>query len=835
MGSGGEGDREALSILYTNAQSVIRKMDELRSIVEMRRPNVIALTETWTNEDIDDGFLSINGYELIERKDRTDTAMGGGGGIVVYVDKSKCAWKVEVGGDFSQCACVKVKGRRRDLAIFVVYRSPNSSKPNDESLCKLMKEMTGDYVVIGDFNYPGIRWASGGSDAKGRAFYDVIEDNYMIQHVDEPTHINGNILDLIISREDNLVQRVRMEGRLGKSDHEIMMADLQLAVDENAENVFIRNYSKADYQEMRNQTRSLDWTEELTDKDTEESWQVIKGFLEKMVTDYVPWKKRKRNNAPPWMTKEIKKALQEKKKAWDSWKRRRGGEEKRVYKESESRVKRLIRNGKNGIERQIAKDSKTNPKRFFSFVNSSRRNRSTIGPLTGTSDEIVTDPRQKAEVMNDYFATVFTRRNDEPPSKEPIGIHKIDDIVINAERVVEALDRMREHSAPGPDDVTNKLMIELKNEISLPLAMLFRKSLDEMKIPNDWRLSNVTPIYKQKGSKSDPGNYRPVSLTSNVCKLMERVVNVELSDFLEKRVLSNTQHGFRKGRSCQTNLIEFQDKVTGWIDDGNSVDVLYVDFKKAFDKVDHGRLITKLKAAGVEGKLWGWLKDWLSGRFQRVMVNGKASGWVMVESGVPQGTVLGGPLFTVFIDDIDEFILALIRKFADDTKMARIVNNHEDARRFQEDIDRLSEWANQWAMEYNQAKCKIMHLGRTNQRFKYEMGGAQLAETEEERDLGVLVDSSLKPSTQCQTAAKNANRVLGLIIKSFHYRTKSTLIPLYTSLVRPKLEHAAAAWSPYLEKDIECIEKVQRRLVRTLSNVRGETYEDKLRDAGLTT
>ena len=112
----------------------------------------------------------------------------------------------------------------------------------------------------------------------------------------------------------------------------------------------------------------------------------------------------------------------------------------------------------------------------------------------------------------------------------------------------------------------------------------------------------------------------------------------------------------------------------------------------------------KLQAVGVDGKLWRWLKDWLSGRFQRVMVNGGASGWVMVESGVPQGTVFGGPLFTVFIDDIDEFILALIRKFADDTKMARIVNKREDALHFQEDIDRLCEWADRWAMEYNQAK-----------------------------------------------------------------------------------------------------------------------------------
>ena len=155
----------------------------------------------------------------------------------------------------------------------------------------------------------------------------------------------------------------------------------------------------------------------------------------------------------------------------------------------------------------------------------------------------------------------------------------------------------------------------------------------------------------------------------------------------------------------------------------------------------------------------------------------------MVESGVPQGTVLGGPLYTVYNNDIEEWIVALLRIFADDTKMAMIVNNAEDGNIFQKDIDKLHEWATRWAMEFNQAKCKVMHLGRNNPRIEYKMGGVELAETEEERDLGVMVDSSMKPAVQCQTAAKNANRVLGLIGKTFHYRTKNTLVPLYKSLV----------------------------------------------------
>ena len=194
------------------------------------------------------------------------------------------------------------------------------------------------------------------------------------------------------------------------------------------------------------------------------------------------------------------------------------------------------------------------------------------------------------------------------------------------------------------------------------------------------------------------------------------------------------------------------------------------------------------------------------------------------------------PLFDVYIDDIDLIVLlSFLIKFADDTKMAKLIKSMLDSTQFQADIDRLCKWAADWAMEFNAEKCKIMHIGRNNPRNKYYMNGVELSVTEEERDLGVWTDSTLKPSLQCSKAATNANRLLGMILKSFHYRTKQSLVPLYKSLVRPKMEFAVAAWNPFYDKDIACLEKVQRRLIRSLSNVRGATYDEKLKDAGLTT
>ena len=274
-------------------------------------------------------------------------------------------------------------------------------------------------------------------------------------------------------------------------------------------------------------------------------------------------------------------------------------------------------------------------------------------------------------------------------------------------------------------------------------------------------------------------------------------------------LMSTTQHGFRSGRSVQTNMIEFMNQMTKWLDEGKSFDILYLDFAKAFDKVCHERILLKLESVGIGGKVLRWLKDWLSGRRQRVGVDGAYSGWEAVVSSVLQGSVLGGVLFNIFIDDIDEGACSgddndgIVRKFADDTKIARIVECREDGERMQEQINEVLKWANTWEMQFNVKKCKVLHCGRNNPRTSYTMGGVELGQAKEERDLGIIIDETLKPSRQCAAAAKAENYALGQLLRAFHFRKKANLIPLFKTFVRPRLEFAAAAWSPWTEVDVK--------------------------------
>ena len=249
-----------------------------------------------------------------------------------------------------------------------------------------------------------------------------------------------------------------------------------------------------------------------------------------------------------------------------------------------------------------------------------------------------------------------------------------------------------------------------------------------------------------------------------MCKILESIIKDSTVEHLNTFNLINaTQHGFRKVRSCLTNLLEYLETVTKFLDEGVPVDVIYLEFAKAFDKVPHARLLKKLEAHGIGGQYAKWIKNWLADRRQRVNINGMVSGWAEVKSGVLQGSVLEPLLFLIFINDIDNGIISKIWKFADDSKICNKVCNEADAETIRGDFRKLFQWSEDWQMLFNIDKCIVLHMGSRNQRGKYEMGGKELKSVKQERDLGVIIHQNGKSSTQCSVAAMKANQVLGMI------------------------------------------------------------------------
>ena len=525
---------------------------------------------------------------------------------------------------------------------------------------------------------------------------------------------------------------------------------------------------------------------------------------------------------------------------WRVYRRTRKDEDYAKYKEALNAATTEIRQSKRSYEQKLACNIKNDSKSFYAYVRSKQNVQDKVGPLEDSAGNIISQGFLMAEDLNGYFISVFTK---EDISSLPVADAKfqgaksdyLGPLVVTPELVAKKIKAMKDNKSPGVDGIPPKLLMETVEQISIPLARVFNLSLKEGVVPFEWKEANIIPLFK-KGSRNKSENYRPVSLTSVICKLLERLIKDHMVDFLVKhKLLNSSQHGFLKARSCLTNMLCFLEEITKWIDVGSPVDIIYLDFQKAFDKVPHQRLLLKLKAHGIGDSITDWIEQWLTDRRQRVVVDGEVSNWKSVLSGVPQGSVLGPILFLIYINDLDDSITSNVLKFADDTKLFRKVNTDGDKQHLQNDLDRLVKWSEKWQMLFNFGKCKCLHTGHRNLNVNYRMGDTVLGTTVKEKDLGVTISADMKVSEQCGIAASKGNQILGLIRRNITYKGKKLIIPLYKAIVRPHLEYCIQAWRPYRKKDIDTLERIQRRATKMIPELRDLSYEERLKECGLTT
>ena len=344
---------------------------------------------------------------------------------------------------------------------------------------------------------------------------------------------------------------------------------------------------------------------------------------------------------------------------------------------------------------------------------------------------------------------------------------------------------------------------------------MFVHSLNSSLVPQDWRDSNLTPLFK-KLDRTSKLNYRPVALTSQVCKLMERLILDALWKHIEQNdLLTCHQHGFRKGCSCVTQLLECLNNWTSNFDEGYATDILYLDFQKAFDTVPHKRLLYKLEKMGIKGRVLKWIKSWLTGRRQRVVLPGGVSKWVEVTSGVPQGSILGPLLFLLFINDMPNKMKAMLKLFADDSKSYKKITCKDDCEILQSDLNELMAWAETWQMDFNESKCVHMRMGnKVEPRYRYTLKSHVMEKCTSQKDLGVTVRNDFSPSDHIANIIKSAYGKIGTIKRCFTNLTKKKVQTLYTTIIRAGLEYASTVWNTKEQQHIKSLEKVQRRCLR---------------------
>ena len=480
--------------------------------------------------------------------------------------------------------------------------------------------------------------------------------------------------------------------------------------------------NKGDYDQMRKMVGDIDWDEKF---ETASDATAMVSTLDEVLTEakdmFIPKKIYKKNytrrtfSAPLTLLLRIKL----KRTAFKNYKRYPTQSNYNEYIRLRNEVNTAVKKAKKERELKIASEVKSNPKAFYQYVSAKTKTKEGVSNLTKEDGTLTISNKEKAQVLSNFFSSVFTVDNkDTPiPDFETDVKNFLTNIDITQDDITKSLKSLRVGKSPGPDNIHPRVLSELACELSYPLLLIFNKSMSQGKIPTQWKEAEIRPIFK-KGCKSTPGNYRPVSLTSILCKVFEGFVRDALyNHIVTNNLLSVKQFGFCKGRSCVTQLLTTVNKWMKCIDENRPVDAIYLDFAKAFDTVPHKRLIKKLEGYGIRENVLNWVVDFLSDRTQYVSVNGERSNSLPVTSGVPQGSVLGPILFIYFINDMPSVTKEDMELFADDAKAFNEILCPKDRDDLQSCINALVKWSITWGMGFNACKCKVMHLGKSNPEY----------------------------------------------------------------------------------------------------------------------
>ena len=680
---------------------------------------------------------------------------------------------------------IMTKSNGKGIFIAVCYRPPSSDSRwlefFDDFLDKIYSNNNFDGIYItGDFNYPDIPWdfeeypsdtfelsnnSNNSNDSSSHLFKSLVDDYFLTQVNIQPTRGN-NILDLLFADSPEKIFNLLVGDPLIYTDHLFMEFTMRTTIRSTVKKPrSVYNYRKGNFSALRESVKSLISDVQLNETneivDINNVWYNWKSSLQSMIDQYIPKIQLKSKSSPPWISGEIMYLVRKKASARIKAKSTQLSIHWERFKELRSRIKKLISRKRKEYYTSLVESLYSNPKRFWTIF-SQKTKKHTVPEKVSIADgaggrKFIEGPKLVADTFNQFFFSSYSTPEVGNSQAHPNDQHyhpsspipSLSQISLDPADALAAIKTIDSSKAQGPDKIPAKILVECAEQISPSLTDIFNLSLQSGTLPTEWKLANIVPLLK-KAPAEKVENYRAISLLSLVSKLLERCILNKIIDHIASN-LSYLQFGFLKGRSTTSQLLSVYHKIQEAMDAGIQTDMVFLDFSKAFDSVNHHKLLFKLKLFGITGKLHDWLKDYLSNRSQQTTVLGATSMPLPVLSGVPQGSILGPILFLIYINDIVEVVHrdSGMVLYADDSKCFRAIKSLNDSLLLQSDLDNLSSWSKSWNMDFNEPKCAIVSFTRKHYPIiqSYSLNGSELRRVNVQKDLGILTTSSMEWSS----------------------------------------------------------------------------------------
>jgi len=832
-----------LRFFYHNCSGMRTKLKKLMIDARSCHFDILVFTETWLNDSFFDSEILDDSW-TIHRKDRNYKALGldKGGGVIIAVKNSFCSEHISLRSDYNEYefAFTKINLQTYYIYIGVVYFPPNSLESSYLDFLEKCKTLLSDLreedkiFIFGDFNRNSLSFFI--DDETNNIlpfnFQHTIDTELISTFSDLDCHQinihpndNNTFLDLIFTNtyENSTVNFATDTENLFSNvkNHKALVLNFPLSkinFSQSYNNQKVYDFRNGNYEAINNALSRIDWNMHFSNN-IDANLNAFYSIIYSVIDKFVPMIRKKDKLTEPWLDKNLRSLRNRRNSLYNKIKRVQVPSESLVTTHNRLAEEFKVKSNEaydiyvNNIGNSII----SNPKNFFDFVNTKRKCSGYPNTMS-KDDRFFSYPEEICDAFASNFQTIYNCENNDV--QVPVSIQSellgLSNIHISMTEIFSSINELDINKSQGPDLIPPILLLNCVDNLVCPLFALFNLSLTSGVFPSLWKSSYLVPIFKN-GDKTSIDNYRGIATLSTIPKLFEKIISQKITSFVETR-LNEQQHGFRRNRSTTTNLMIFTSSVLCDMEKGYSVDTIYTDFKKAFDKVDHKILISKLAKFGFSGSLLKWLSSYLVGRTQIVKFQGYFSKLIYATSGVPQGSHLGPILFNIFICDLSRQLSNVNHLlFADDLKIFCRISSPEDSAFLQSKLNDLDNWCSINKLTLNVAKCNIITFSRKKKNtthFDYFINQAKLSRVFQILDLGILLDSQLLLTPHYDRIIGKANQLLGFIKRrAKEFKNVWVTKTLYCTLVRSILEYGSIIWDPFYNDQSDRIESVQKQFL----------------------